>query len=76
MNIIGRETREMMLSKTRIVSPTLVKEVRFSLDNRGYLSDHACLYLQPAAKTNAGYAALRGQTNQGDWETGLAAIGA
>ncbi len=50
-----------MLSKTRIVSPTLVKDVRFSLDNRGHLSDHACLYLQPAAKTNVGYAALRGQ---------------
>ena len=48
-----------MLSKTRIVSPTLVKKVRFSLDNHGYLSDHACLYLQPTAKTNPGYADLR-----------------
>ena len=50
-----------MLSKTRILSPTLVKEVRFSLDSHGYLSDHACLYLQPAARTNPGYTALRGR---------------
>jgi hypothetical protein len=44
-----------MLSKVRIISPTLVKSVRFSLDNVGYLSDHACLYLQPTAKTSARY---------------------
>jgi hypothetical protein len=48
-----------MFSKTRILSPTLVREVRFSLDTHGYLSDHACLYLQPAARTNLGYTALR-----------------
>jgi len=53
-----------VLSRARILSPTLVKEVRFSLDNRGYLSDHACLYLQPAAKTNAGYTALRSKLSR------------
>lgn len=42
-----------MLRRDRIVSPTLIKakEVRFALDTYGYLSDHACLYLQPTAKT-------------------------
>ena len=48
-----------MFSKTRILSPTLAREVRFSLDTFGYLLDHACLYLQPAPQTQAGYAALR-----------------
>jgi hypothetical protein len=50
---------KLMLSKRRILSPTLVKEVRFSLDDSGYLSDHACLYLQPTASTNPGYTDLR-----------------
>jgi type I restriction-modification system DNA methylase subunit len=50
---------ELMLSKMRIVSPTLMKRVRFSLDTVGYLSDHACLYLQPTRKTFAGYSQIR-----------------
>ena len=50
-----------MLSLTRIVSPTLMKEVRFSLDTKGYLSDHACLYLQPAKKTYFRYEDFRKQ---------------
>jgi len=49
----------LMLSRMRILSPTLVKAVRFSLDDVGYLSDHACLYLQPNAGTNGGYMDLR-----------------
>ena len=51
----------LMLSPVRIISPTLVKSVRFSLDTAGYLSDHACLYLQPTVKTNAGYMDLRNE---------------
>jgi hypothetical protein len=53
-----------VLSKSHILSPTLVKKVRFSLDDHGYLSDHACLYLQPATKANAGYTALRGKLSK------------
>jgi hypothetical protein len=37
----------------------LVREVRFSLDDYGFLSDHACLYLQPAATSSPDYALLR-----------------
>lgn len=42
-----------MLAKKRILAPTLVKpnELRFALDTSGYLSDHACLYIQPTRKT-------------------------
>jgi len=38
---------KLMLSKQRIVSPSLCKEgrLRFALDTNGYLSDHACQYL-------------------------------
>ena len=61
-----------MLSKTRILSPTLVKEVRFSLDNHGYLSDHACLYLQPTVRTNRRVRRAARQARQGDRQTGLA----
>ena len=42
----------LMLSKPRILSPTLLREVRFVLDEVGYLSDHACLILQPSSKTS------------------------
>ena len=52
---------KLMLTKTRIVSPTLIKRLRFSLDTIGYLSDHACLYLQPTQKTNENYRRLREQ---------------
>jgi SAM-dependent methyltransferase len=51
----------LMLAPVRIISPTLVKSPRFALDSAGYLSDHACLYLQPTAKTNAGCTDLRNQ---------------
>lgn len=51
----------LMLSRTRIVSPTLLRRVRFSLDTEGYLSDHACLFLQPTAKTRARFLKFRGQ---------------
>lgn len=40
-----------MLGKPRIVSPTLLKRVRFALDTVGYISDHACLFIQPHAQT-------------------------
>jgi N-6 DNA Methylase len=40
-----------MLAKTRILSPTLVRDLRFVLDDTGYLSDHACLMIQPTSKT-------------------------
>jgi hypothetical protein len=40
-----------MLRKPRILSPTLLKEIRFAVDKTGYLSDHACLMIQPTAKT-------------------------
>lgn len=36
---------KLMLSKYRIVSPSLSQRVRFALDTKGYLSDHACQYL-------------------------------
>lgn len=52
---------EIMLSKRRIVSPTLMKQVRFALDTVGYLSDHACLYLQPTGKTRRSWSTLRKQ---------------
>jgi hypothetical protein len=42
---------EIMLSKPRILSPTLIREVRFVVDDTGYLSDHACLMIQPTKKT-------------------------
>jgi hypothetical protein len=34
------------------VSPTLMREVRFVLDDAGYLADNACLMVQPTSKTN------------------------
>jgi hypothetical protein len=52
---------KLMLAKTRIVSPTLMKHLRFSLDTSGYLSDHACLYLQPTKTTNRDYRRLHDQ---------------
>ena len=43
-----------MLGKPRILSPTLLLrgQLRFVLDNVGYLSDHACLMMQPTDKTH------------------------
>lgn len=40
-----------MLRKPRILSPTLLKRIRFAVDNVGFLSDHACLMIQPTVKT-------------------------
>ncbi|MBZ5615902.1 MAG: N-6 DNA methylase [Acidobacteriia bacterium] len=40
-----------MLRKPRILSPTLLKQIRFAVDDVGYLSDHACLMIQPTEKT-------------------------
>ncbi|MGD0899335.1 MAG: N-6 DNA methylase [Thermoguttaceae bacterium] len=48
-----------MLSRMRILSPRLLKAVRFSLDDIGYLSDDACLYLQPTSSTSVEYMDLR-----------------
>ncbi len=45
----------LMFSRTRIVSPSLVKHVSFSLDTAGYLSDHACLFLQRTGRTERAY---------------------
>ena len=51
----------LMLSTRRILSPTLMQRVRFALDTHGYLSDHACLFLQPTVQTARGHAELRRQ---------------
>jgi hypothetical protein len=40
---------KIMLGKPRIISPTLIRKVRFVFDSMGYLSDHACLMIQPTA---------------------------
>lgn len=45
----------LMLSKPRILSPTLARTVRFVFDEKGYLSDHACLMIQPTSKTALGW---------------------
>lgn len=41
---------KIMLGKPRILSPSLVRTIRFVFDGVGYLSDHACLMIQPTAK--------------------------
>jgi hypothetical protein len=41
-----------MLAKPRILSPTLIGKTRFVVDDTGYLSDHACLMIQPTKKTS------------------------
>jgi hypothetical protein len=50
-----------MLTKTRILSPTLIREVRFVVDSAGYLSDHACLMILPTKKTRAAWALFEQQ---------------
>src|SRR5208282_5973409 len=42
---------QIMLRQPRILSPTLIRKVRFVVDDTGYLSDHACLMIQPTKKT-------------------------
>jgi len=49
----------LMLSKPRILSPTLTREVRFVVDSVGYLSDHACLIIQPTEKTKPAWAEFK-----------------
>jgi len=47
---------KIMLAKPRILSPTLIRSVRFVLDDVGFLSDHACLMVQPTKKTGRAWA--------------------
>ena len=49
----------LLLTTNRILSPTLTRGVRFSLDSEGFLADHACLFLLPTAKTASGREGLR-----------------
>jgi len=42
---------KLMLGLNRIISPSLAKEVRFALDTKGFLADHACQYLLPTDST-------------------------
>ncbi len=42
---------QIMLGKSRILSPRLIRQVRFVVDDTGYLSDDACLMIQPTKKT-------------------------
>lgn len=50
---------KLLLTANRILSPTLAREVRCSLDTKGFLADHACLYLLPTAKTKKDRETLR-----------------
>jgi type I restriction-modification system DNA methylase subunit len=54
----------LMLSKPRILSPTLIREVRFVVDSAGYLSDHACLIIQPTEKTKQAWAEFKTKMNK------------
>jgi type I restriction-modification system DNA methylase subunit len=54
-----------MLAKLRILSPTLIRQVRFVLDDLGYLSDHACLMIQPTKKTKQAWEAFEQRMNNG-----------
>jgi Eco57I restriction-modification methylase/N-6 DNA Methylase len=53
-----------MLAKPRILSPTLIRSVRFVFDEIGYLSDHACLMIQPTKKTSLAWEEFRKLTEQ------------
>jgi hypothetical protein len=55
---------QIMLGKPRILSPTLIREVRFAVDAVGYLSDHACLMIQPTKKKMRAWEDLRSQLNK------------
>jgi hypothetical protein len=55
---------QIMLGKPRILSPTLMREVRFIVDSVGYLSDHACLMIQPTKKKMRAWEDLHEQLNQ------------
>jgi hypothetical protein len=43
---------KIMLGKPRILSPRLTRKLRFVFDGTGYLSDDACLMIQPTTKTD------------------------
>src|SRR5208337_4092191 len=43
--------QKIVLAKERILCPRLIRSARFALDSKGYLSDDACLFLQPTSKT-------------------------
>ena len=55
---------QLMLGKPRIISPTLMREVRFIVDSVGYLSDHACLMIQPTKKKIRAWEDLHNQLNK------------
>jgi hypothetical protein len=55
---------QLMLGKPRILSPTLIREVRFVLDDLGYLSDHACLMIQPTKKTEQAWDDFEARMNK------------
>ncbi len=46
---------KVMLGKPRIIAPTLIRTVRFVLDTNGFLSDHACLMIQPTVKRSSAW---------------------
>lgn len=52
---------QIMLNKPRILSPTLIREVRFVVDDIGYLSDHACLMIQPTKKKQRAWKEFQGK---------------
>ena len=47
----------------RILSPTLIRQVTFVVDDVGYLSDHACLMIQPTKKTERAWHDFEGKMN-------------
>jgi hypothetical protein len=53
--------QKIVLAKEKILSPTLIRIARFALDTNGYLSDHACLFLQPTSKTFDAWSAFSAQ---------------
>jgi len=57
------EGGERRFRKPRILSPTLVRpeQLRFVLDEAGYLSDHACLMIQPTKKTERAWEDFEGK---------------
>jgi restriction endonuclease S subunit len=55
---------QIMLGHPRILSPTLIREVRFVVDDIGYLSDHACLMIQPTKKTQRAWEDFEGKMNK------------
>lgn len=50
-----------VLASEKILSPRLIRISRFALDTKGYLSDDACLFLQPTHKTHRAWKAFTEQ---------------